>query len=187
LPVRPPHIRRSAVRSRGPAMASAHSPVEGLVRDWVRRWRQPEIACRRSASPGTAASHPPPRFWRRDLSHFVDEKMFQRCQQEGAEPPAFGAQACEVILPGEARKEGLGSGPRRPPSYGRAGGRRHRVENPVSAQSLFQRATPIACAAASGGQDDRPVRRGERCRRRGRGDEQSRVISDIVGDDVRSL
>src|SRR6185369_7427889 len=38
---------------------------------------------------------------------FVDEKMFQRREQEGAETPALGAQAGEIILGEKAREERL--------------------------------------------------------------------------------
>ena len=58
---------------------------------------------------------------------FVGQKMFQRCEQEGAKPSALGAQAFEIILAEEAREERLGEVLGVFLWCGRGGGRRRRA------------------------------------------------------------
>ena len=107
-------------------------------------------------------------FWRLRLVPFVREKMFQRRQQERAEPSAFRAQAGEIIFLQKPREERLRQILRVflvVPAPADVGVKR----KPVSAAQFLQRAIRLRRVPSARREHDRPMRRGEDVARRGRG------------------
>ena len=99
------------------------------------------------------------------LVPFVGQKMFQRRQQEGAEPSAFGAQAVEIILGEEAREKRLRQilgVLLRVAAAADVGVER----KPVSAAQLLQRQIGLRRRTFARREHDRPMRRGEDVARR---------------------
>ena len=93
--------------------------------------------------------------------------MLQRCEQERAKPPTFGAQAFEIIFFEKAREKGLRQILGvflRVAAAADIGVERE----PVGAAQFLQRAVGLRRGAFARLEHDRPVRRGEDIARRGR-------------------
>ncbi len=133
--------------------------VEGLVRTRLGRWRRFEIACPPSASRATDASR------RRRVSGAATCPI--RWRENVSATPAGTRETVRArrsSLPDnsspEIARRKPASGPRRPPSSGRAAGRRRRAETSKCGKAPPAR-DPIAAWTFARREHDRPMRRGE--------------------------